>query len=79
MDLLESDEETAIGKPLKGFRIAGSLDGEGVAVAVEDRMDLRVDDVAKAPALVADDARDEPMPEIGDRDQPRSALVDDEA
>ena len=39
-------------------------------------MDRRVHDVADAPGLVAHQAGDQPVAEVGDGDQPKAALVD---
>jgi hypothetical protein len=79
MHLLEGDEEAAVGKLLQRLGIAGALDREGPAIAIEDRVDLGVGNAAEAPGLVALKARHQPLPEIGDGDQPSPAFIDHEA
>lgn len=79
MDLLECDQEASVGQRLQRLGVAGALDRERVAVAVEDRMELWVGQAAELPGLVADQAGDQPVAEIGDCDQALAAVVDDQA
>jgi hypothetical protein len=79
VDLLEGDEEAAVRQLLQRLGIAGALDREGAAVAVQDRMDRGLGNAPDAAGLIAGQAGDQPLAEIGDGDQASSALVDDQA